>query len=109
MTAAQQAQALGWMAALGAAAGLCYDLLGRLRRGWLTAGAADLFLGALWAAGMTGIALRLRMNPFRLYAFAGVALGLAAYAATLGRLLRFFAARSARLRANPRECVKKVK
>ena len=51
----------------------------------------------------------LRMNPFRLYAFAGVALGLAAYAATLGRLLRFFAARSARLRANPRECVKKVK
>ena len=87
------------MAALGAAAGLCYDLLGRLRRGRLTAG----------AAGMTGIALRLRMNPFRLYAFAGVALGLAAYAATLGRLLRFFAARSARLRANPRECVKKVK
>lgn len=94
---------------LGAAAGLCYDLLGRLRRGRLTAGAADLFLGALCAAGMTGIALRLRMNPFRLYAFAGVALGLAAYAATLGRLLRFFAARSARLRANPRECVKKVK
>ena len=42
-------------------------------------------------------------------AFAGVALGLAAYAATLGRLLRFFAARSARLRANPSECVKKVK
>ena len=99
MTAAQQAQALGWMAALGAAAGLCYDLLGRLRRGRLTA----------CAAGMTGIALRLRMNPFRLYAFAGVALGLAAYAATLGRLLRFFAARSARLRANPRDCVKKVK
>ena len=64
------------MAALGAAAGLCYDLLGRLRRGRLTAGAADLFLGALCAAGMTGIALRLRMNPFRLYAFAGVALGL---------------------------------
>ena len=78
-------------------------------RAGLTAGAADLFLGALCAAGMTGIALRLRMNPFRLYAFAGVALGLAAYAATLGRLLRFFAARSARLRANPRECVKKVK
>ena len=45
VTAAQQAQALGWMAALGAAAGLCYDLLGRLRRGRLTAGAADLFLG----------------------------------------------------------------
>ena len=43
MTAAQQAQALGWMAALGAAAGLCYDLLGRMRRGWLTAGAAGNF------------------------------------------------------------------
>lgn len=109
MTAAQQAQALVWMAALGAAAGLCYDLLGRLRRGWLTAGAADLFFGALCAAGMTGIALRLRMNPFRLYAFAGVALGLAAYAATLGRLFRFFAARSALCRANMRDCVKKVK
>ena len=107
--AAQQAQALGWMAALGAAAGHCYDLLGRAAARPAFAGAADLFLGALCAAGMTGIALRLRMNPFRLYAFAGVALGLAAYAATLGRLLRFFAARSARLRANPRDCVKKVK
>ena len=101
------------MAALGAAAGLCYDLLGRLRRGRLTAGAgvgaSDLLFGMLCALGMTLTALYLRMNPFRLYAFAGVALGLAAYAATLGRLLRFFAARSARLRANPRECVKKVK
>ena len=54
MTAAQQAQALGWMAALGVAAGLCYDLIGRLRRGRLTAGAADLFLGALCAAGACG-------------------------------------------------------
>ena len=90
------------MAALGAAAGLCYDLLGRLRRGRLTAGAADLFLGALCAAGMTGIALRLRMNPFRLYAFAGVALGMGAYAATAGRLFRAMY----RLKQN---CVKKVK
>ena len=74
-----------------------------------TAGAADLVLGARCAAGMTGCARRRRMTPFRRYAVAGVARGLAAYAATLGRLLRFFAARSARLRANPRECVKKVK
>ena len=97
------------MAALGAAAGLCYDLLGRLQRGRLTAGAADLFLGALCAAGMTGIALRLRMNPFRLFGLGGGGRVVGGYAATLGRLLRFFAARSARLRANPRECVKKVK
>ena len=68
----------------------------------LTAGAADLFLGALCAAGMTGIALRLRMNPFRLYAFAVVALGMGAYAATAGRLFRALY----RLKQN---CVKKVK
>ena len=68
MTAAQQAQALGWMAALGAAAGLCYDLLGRLRRGRLTAGAADLLLRVVCGGGMAGIALRLRVHSLRFYA-----------------------------------------
>ena len=47
-------------------------------------------------------ALYLRMNPFRLYAFAGVALGMGAYAATAGRLFRALY----RLKQN---CVKKVK
>lgn len=97
------------MAALGAAMGLCYDLLGLMRRGWLGTGAADLLFGALCASGMTLIALELRMSPFRLYAFAGVGLGMAAYAATLGRLFRFLAARSALRRAKVRDCVKKVK
>ena len=97
------------MAALGVALGGIYDLMGMMRRSRAGVGASDLLFGMLCALGMTLTALYLRMNPFRLYAFAGVALGLAAYAATLGRLLRFFAARSARLRANPRDCVKKVK
>lgn len=92
LTAAQQALSFGCMAALGAALGLGYDLLGLLRRGRLTTGAADLFFGALTAAGMTITALFLRIDPFRLYAFAGVALGMAAYAATIGRLLRILAA-----------------
>ena len=109
MTAAQQARALGCMAALGAALGLCYDILGLVRRGWLGTGAADLLFGVLSASGMTLAALSLRMNPFRLYAFAGVALGMAAYAATLGRFFRFFAARRALRRAGARDCVKKVK
>lgn len=56
----------------------------------------------LCALGMTLTALYLRMNPFRLYAFAGVALGMGAYAATAGRLFRALY----RLKQN---CVKKVK
>ena len=39
-------------------------------------GASDLLFGMLCALGMTLTALYLRMNPFRLYAFAGVALGI---------------------------------
>ena len=109
MTAARQALVLGCMAALGAAMGLCYDLLGLLRRGWLGTGAADLLFGVLCTAGMTLIALELRMSPFRLYAFAGVALGMAAYAATLGRFFHFLAAKSALRRVKARDCVKKVK
>lgn len=51
---------------------------------------------------MTLTALYLRVNPFRLYAFAGVALGMGAYAATAGRLFRAMY----RLK---QDCVKKVK
>ena len=53
---------------------------------------------------MTGIALRLRMNPFRLYAFAGVALGLGGVCRDAGAASslfrgekRAFAGESARL------------
>lgn len=93
------------MAALGMALGLGYDLLGLLRRGRVSAGAADLLFGVLCAAGMTLTALFLRMNPFRLYAFAGVALGMSAYAATIGKKLRFLAG----WKIKKQECVKKVK
>lgn len=102
MTAAEQARALGMMAALGAALGLGYDLLGPMRRGRVSTAMADVLFGVLCAAGMTLTALLLRMNPFRLYAFAGVALGMGAYAATMGQILR-------RLYRFGRECVKKVK
>ena len=92
MTALEQARALGMMATLGAARG-------GIRVG---VGASDLRFGMLCALGRTLTALYLRMNPFRLYAFAGVALGMGAYAATAGRLFRALY----RLKQN---CVKKVK
>ena len=100
MTALEQARALGMMATLGAALGGIYDLMGMMRRSRAGVGASDLLL--LCALGMTLTALYLRMNPFRLYAFAGVALGMGAYAATAGRLFRALY----RLKQN---CVKKVK
>ena len=102
MTALEQARALGMMAALGAALGGIYDLMGMMRRSRAGVGASDLLFGMLCALGMTLTALHLRMNPFRLYAFAGVALGMGAYAATAGRLFRALY----RLKQN---CVKKVK
>lgn len=72
MTALEQARALGMMAALGAALGGIYDLMGMMRRSRAGVGASDLLFGMLCALGMTLTALYLRMNPFRLYAFAGV-------------------------------------
>ena len=102
MTALEQARALGMMAALGAALGGSSDLMGMMRRSRAGVGASDLLFGMLCALGMTLTALYLRMNPFRLYAFAGVALGMGAYAATAGRLFRALY----RLKQN---CVKKVK
>lgn len=102
MTALEQARALGMMATLGAALGGIYDLMGMMRRSRAGVGASDLLFGMLCALGMTLTALYLRMNPFRLYAFAGVALGMGAYAATAGRLFRAMY----RLKQN---CVKKVK
>lgn len=72
MTALEQARALGMMATLGAALGGIYDLMGMMRRSRAGVGASDLLFGMLCALGMTLTALYLRMNPFRLYAFAGV-------------------------------------
>ena len=67
MTALEQARALGMMAALGAALGGIYDLMGMMRRSRSGVGASDLLFGMLCALGMTLTALYLRMNPFRLY------------------------------------------
>ena len=102
MTALEQARALWMMAALGAALGGIYDLMGMMRRSRAGVGASDLLFGMLCALGMTLTALYLRMNPFRLYAFAGVALGMGAYAATAGWLFRA-------LYRLKQDCVKKVK
>ena len=86
----------------GRALGGIYDLMGVMRRSRAGVGASDLLFGMLCALGMTLTALYLRMNPFRMYAFAGVALGMGAYAATAGRLLRA-------LYRLKQDCVKKVK
>ena len=102
MTALEQARALGMMTALGAALGGIYDLMGMMRRSRVGRGAADLLFSMLCASGMTLTALYLRINPFRLYTFAGVALGMGAYAATAGRLFRA-------LYRLKQDCVKKVK
>ena len=51
MTALEQARALGMMAALGAALGGIYDLMGMMRRSRAGVGASDLLFGMLCALG----------------------------------------------------------
>ena len=65
MSAGEQARAALYMMALGA------------------------MLGAAAAAGMTAAALYLRISPYRLYAFAGVTAGIAAYFVTIGAIVRY--------------------
>ena len=90
--AGEQARAFLMMALCGAACAGVYDLallLVRLARGGpLWAGVMDIAFGVLLAAGMTLTALRLRMDPFRLYAFIGAGLGALIWLATVGRLWR---------------------
>ena len=92
MSAGEQARAALYMMALGAAIGAGYDALALLRRitqaGRIRTGMQDLLLGAATAAGMTGVALKLRMSPYRFYAFAGVAGGMTVYFMTIGRSIR---------------------
>ena len=59
MTALEQARALGMMAALGAALGGIYDLMGMMRRSRAGVGTSDLLFGMLCALGMTLTALYL--------------------------------------------------
>ena len=62
----------------------------------------DLLLGTAAAAGMTAAALYLRISPYRLYAFASVTAGIAAYSVTIGAIVRY-------LYHKGRKCVEKVK
>lgn len=92
MTALEQTRVFLAMALCGAACAAVYDaaraLLARAG-GRLLAQAADLFFGPLVAAGMTATALRMLADPLRAYEFAGVTLGAALYAATIGTFVRF--------------------
>ena len=90
--AAEQARAFLTMALCGFACALAHDAL-RLA-GWLLGGRRtfaalmDIFLGVLFAAGMTLAGLYLGVSPMRLYLFAGVALGAAVWYAAFGMTAR---------------------
>ena len=92
MTAAEQARVFLAMAGCGAGLAAAYDVTGLLRRalkmGRVLTGIVDLLYGALCALAMTLTALVMRVSPFRLYAFAGVAAGMALYAASMGTIVR---------------------
>ena len=94
---AEQARIFLAMALCGAAVACVYDGSLVLRRalelGHVLSGALDLAMGALSAAAMALTALRLRIDPLRLYAFAGVAAGFALYRASVGALVRHADAR----------------
>lgn len=94
---AEQARIFLAMALCGAAVACAYDGSLALRRalglGRVLSGALDLAMGALSAAAMALTALRLRIDPLRLYAFAGVAAGFALYRASAGALVRHADAR----------------
>ncbi|MEI3406258.1 MAG: spore cortex biosynthesis protein YabQ [Christensenellales bacterium] len=91
MSAGEQARAALYMMALGAILGAVYDALTLFCRaakaGRILTGMLDLLLGA--AAGVTAAALYLRISPYRLYAFAGVTAGIAAYFVTIGAIVRY--------------------
>lgn len=92
MTVAEQARVFAAMALCGALCGAEYDVLGLVRRALrlraVGTGALDLLFGVCCALVMIAVGLQLQAEVFRLYAFFGLALGLALYAALPGRLLR---------------------
>ena len=93
MSAGEQARAALYMMALGAMLGAVYDARTRVcppaNAGRIRPGRLDWRRGAAAAAGMTAAALYLRISPYRLYAFAGVAAGIAAYFVTIGAIVRY--------------------
>lgn len=92
MTALEQARVFLAMALCGAACAGVYDAARVLlfaAGGRAAAAAADLLFGPLIACGMTVTALILLVDPLRAYEAAGVALGAALYALTIGTFVRF--------------------
>ncbi len=86
-----QALAFAGSAALGAAAGLLYDLLGTVRRraeGRVLGGALDLLFWMLVTAVLFLYALEAGDGKLRLFMVAGAALGAAAYFLTAGPAVR---------------------
>ena len=82
-----QAEIFLAMTSIGACLGAVYDLLGVFRRGALCA-ASDVLFGVLCATAMTATGLVLRCDVFRLFAFAGAALGMCLYGVTIGAAVR---------------------
>lgn len=91
MAAVEQARVFWAMALCGALCAALYDALRHAANaagGPALAGAADLLFGPLCAAGMTATALATMTDPFRGYEVAGVAVGIALYALSIGTFVR---------------------
>ena len=101
MTVEQQIRALCAMTAGGFALGALFDAMTLLRRvlsaGRLLTGMMDLFYGVCCALCIILTALALRIDPYRLYVFAGFALGMGIYATTIGTFVRIIQKRVKKL------------
>lgn len=102
MTSQQQGHVFLMMVLCGVMLGVLYDLLGVLRSIRGLCALTDLLYGFLCAAGLTGTALYLRCEPFRLYVFAAAACGMALYGLSIGNILR-------KIRGNVRQRFQKTK
>lgn len=89
---AEQARLFAAMALCGAAMGAAYDAAAAMHAllggGRALRAALDMAFGLCFACAMIAAGLRLRADPFRLYAFAGAAAGFAVYMTTLGAIVR---------------------
>ena len=92
MAVEEQIRIVWVMGLCGAALGAVYDALQALghiaREGKVFQAVLDLLFGMLCAAAMILAGLYLRADPFRLFVFAGIALGFTLYMKTLGMFVR---------------------
>ena len=107
MTPAEQARAFGAMLLCGACMGVVYDMLGIFRCVRGLCAASDILFGICCASGIVWTALRLEMEAFRLYAFAGAAGGMTLYGATVGAAVRRISAAARRSTVRRKEKRKK--